>query len=294
MALLKNLHKLPNPFFQTLDALLRPEAYPTWAEDPADYFWKFTRWQLNALVGDMVMGEGSETVTVILLSYARVRNMQPLVRSLLKAAFVKRIILSNNNPRYRISDWVTLRDPRLELIDQPEPTPPGIRFELARQEEAPYFITLDDDLFLYPAQLKKLFTGLVRHPGVPHGVQGENYEGRAIDNSIAGSQGWRAGMKSTGGPVDVLNRAYAFTRAHLNEMYRLAGLLGVEVPRLRNGEDILLSFCGDGRPLCEDVGPLLSCLTTDQPGVATWTQKDFFTQRSELYQRLWGLKARAQ
>src|SRR5213595_802586 len=81
---------------------------------------------------------------LILLSYARPANVDLLVR-LCCIDSVDRIVVSNNNPRYRVRDIVRVRDPRLVLIDQEDHVKPGIRFVLARDEPSDLYITIDDD-----------------------------------------------------------------------------------------------------------------------------------------------------
>ena len=85
--------------------------------------------------------------------------------------------------------------------------------------------------------------------------------------------------------VDVLIGAYALT-------YYLERLLvcppvgiGRHDPNLANGEDILLSFAGEGRPKIHDVGKLFYCSSTSLEGVALWrTLGDFWDERVRLFE----------
>ena len=253
--------------------------------------WKYLRdfraWQEHASHGPRVAALGPQRLTVILLSYRRVGNMEPLVRSLLRADFVDRILLSNNNPEYRIADWVSVRDERLHCMDQPVRRPAGLRFELARHEPGEYFVAIDDDTFASAEQLRLLFSALLSEPTMPHGFQGECYEGKGVPSRF---MGWRVGLRGRR-QVDVLNRLYVFTREHVRELFRLASLLKLEVGDLRNGEDLLLSFSGNTRPWLEDVGPVGECLSAHRKGMATWRTHDhFFRERWELLMRLRALK----
>jgi hypothetical protein len=225
-------------------------------------------------------------MTVILLSFRRVRNIQLIVRGLLRLPFVETIILSNNNPEYRIEDWVQFKDPRLRLINQLKPTPPGIRFELARRESAKYFLTIDDDVFLYSHQLTTVAKALMDDPESPCGIQGENRDCETQNNGES-SKGWDSGISGFDGRVDVINRVYAFTREHLDEMYRLAARLNIEITALANGEDLLLSFAGPSKPRLVRVGAILGCLSEDRQGIATWISRpNFFAERCRLYDQL--------
>ena len=80
---------------------------------------------------------------------------------------------------------------------------------------------IDDDTFLRPDQLRQLFSALVTDPSAPHGIQGETYQGPTEESS---HHGWKPGLRGNR-RVDAINRAYFFTREHLEELYRLAGLL---------------------------------------------------------------------
>ena len=143
--------RLVNPFYEVLHGLktVHPRSYLRLAA----YLSEYIRWQWDAhFVPVRVLEERPIRATVILLSYKRVRNIQPIVRSLLKASCVGKVIVSNNNPDLRLDDWLRLRDDRVQVIDQPVRRFPGVRFELARQDGGEYFLTLDDDVFLFPRQ----------------------------------------------------------------------------------------------------------------------------------------------
>ncbi|WP_257458782.1 glycosyltransferase family 2 protein [Archangium lipolyticum] len=278
---------LPNPWHELLESFTHVNQYDSWFPGRVNYLRDYTRWRNQVRHGPNLPATGPERLTVVLLSYRRVRNIEPMVNSLLRADFVGRVLVSNNNPAYRISDWVRVRDERLHLVDQSERRYAGIRFELARGEQGEYFASIDDDTFLSPEQLRQLFTMLVTDPSTPHGIQGELYKGRPGEPT---NDDWRPGLVGER-RVDAINRVYFFTREHLEELYRLAGLLGLNVPTLANGEDLLLSACGRLRPRVHDVGPVAQCLSAHRLGVATWrTRQDFFQERTDLLLRLRQLK----
>jgi hypothetical protein len=87
--------------------------------------------------------------------------------------------------------------------------------------------------------------------------------------------------------VDVLIGAYAFTRQHLDRMFAIADTLGIgRMSDLRNGEDVLLSFAGAGRPRIHALGPFLTCASESAPGVALWqTHGNFWDERVRLFER---------
>jgi hypothetical protein len=284
------------------DSLLHPNEYPKIPLLRTMFLAMYARWSLGTMLGPPVSSALPEKLTVVLLSYKRPQNLHPIIRALLKASFVERIILSNNNPDIRMEDWVGLRDERLRIINQPKRTAPGIRFSLARETQGRFFATIDDDVYLSPTQLRTLFEALVRAPAMPHGVRGERYAPdepmpythEQLENfmgKVPDYGGWRPGMEGVNASVDVINGVYFFTREHVEEMFRLAEALKLDVDGLFNGEDILLSFCGTERPLIHDLGDrFLNCLSEVRHGVATFTQEGFYPRRTEFFQALRELK----
>jgi len=288
---------LPNPLYQLVRSVSHRELLPGGLlnTDRFTYAWHYLRYLRHLARRPVVRWEGPEQLTVILLSFARPENMEPLVRGLLCADFVRKVVLSNNNPAYRMADWLRVRDERLVVLEQPRRMPPGIRFALAAAEPGDYFITIDDDVFLRPEQLRTLFARLIASPAVTHGVQGQERRERPPARLPWGTdwqKGWFSGLRGETREVDVLNRVYAFTRAHLETYHALASRLGLEVADIANGEDILISASGAGRPWVHAVGPLADCLSSNMKGIATWaTRERFFDERLELYERVQRLRA---
>jgi hypothetical protein len=63
----------------------------------------------------------------------------------------------------------------------------------------------------------------------------------------------------------------------------------MDLKECRN-DDVLLSFAGDQRPYCHDIGPILECLSSAKRSIATWRQSGFLEERIELYRRLREIK----
>ena len=169
--------------------------------------------------------------------------MNLIVENALRNNFVSKVLVSNSNRSVRIGEWIEVKDPRLVLVDETEVTQPGHRFVLADRERGEYFLSVDDDIFLTPDQWGTLFERLVLGDAVPHGIRGNLYksetDGSQFDRDVAGEER----------EVDVLVGAYAFTREHLARMFVLALRIGdPALVRTGNGQDILLSFAGSGRP----------------------------------------------
>ncbi len=281
------LDRLPAPLPILIESLRHPEQFPAWRWRSV-FLLKYCRFLAESTLLPPVEIPGPQRLTVALLSFRRVWNMQPLVRGLLRARFVEKVIVSNNNPEHRIRDWVRLEDPRLVLIDQPQRTPPGIRFELCRAAPGQYFATIDDDTFVSPGQLRELFLRLISHPQAPHGLRGEDY----LPGAPTEAKGpWGDEVRNRETQVDVLNGVYAFTRAHCDALFRLAGELGLRVPEVRNGEDVLLSHAGSERPFVHDLGPLTECLSAHQGDVSIFrTHPNFYREREALLLRLRALQ----
>ena len=176
------------------------------------------------------------------------------------------------------------------MIRQLEPSRPVKRFEIARELEGDYFMAVDDDVFLEPAQVERLFAALKAAPEVPHGVVGQTLIGPPAERGQVLSY---ETIERGEGEVDFLNRVYLFTRAQcasLCELLELTDRLEGDRLKLKYGDDIVLSFCGHGRPRIHDTGPPLFCNTANRRGVAVWKEFDFQQYRTELYWDLLELK----
>ncbi len=215
-------------------------------------------------------------VTVLLTAYrsARLRNIDPLVRSVLKCRFVEKVIVSNDNPRHRIAQWVSARDERLVLLDQPVRRGCKHRWELARAEDASYYLAIDDDLLIYPAQLAHLFMHLLKRPDVPHGLTGCTMPFRYLERKEA--------------EVDLLCEIYAITGEHLDSYFchmenikSGGGPLAAELDA--RGDFVLISRSGKGNPLIHDTGFLWRCATTHDKEVATCMEDGFRPMVRDLY-----------
>ena len=221
---------------------------------------------------------GNEKLCVVLLSYKRMRNMHHIVDSLLLCDFVHEIILSNNNPEIRMEDFIRVRDPRIRIINQSVRYFPNKRYELARDLDAEYFLCIDDDLFLTPGQVRKLFMALIENPAVPHGAIGQNLhvDGEKIH------QDQDKYMREKSREVDVIMWAYAFTREHLRTYFHLLDQLNIDTADLLS-DDVIISFSGKGRAQCENLGSILRCGSADDKDKAIWLEKGFLEQRCRLY-----------
>lgn len=245
------------------------------------------RWDAEARKPALPDDERLPRVTAVLLSYARPWNVDPMVRMLLRLPCVERVIVSNNNPGVDLSRWLRVRDDRLRVLVQPAKRPASMMAMLAldaADEGATHMLSVDDDLLLFPRQLMALLYALAYDPSVPHGLVGQRID--AGEFHVTG-----------GGEVDVLNRVYAFTAAHVRRYAETLERLGYETRERKEtlpfGSDIVLSHCGEGRPRIHDAGRLLSCPTAALAGIARFKEPGFDDFRAELLTRVRALSPRS-
>jgi hypothetical protein len=235
-------------------------------------YWK---WVLQVRTCRAVSVPSASKVTVVLTAYKkeRMRNLDPLVRSVLKCRFVEKVIVSNDNPDLRIADWVMVHDERLVLLDQPARRGCKHRWELAQAENAAYTIAIDDDVLIHPKQLALLFTHLLDRQEVPHGLSGckipfEFHERQELE-------------------VDLLFEIYAVTREHVQayfdtiEQLKARGTLPAEGLGKR-GDFVVISHSGKARPVIHDVGFIARCASAYAEGVATFKEDGFASYTGEL------------
>jgi hypothetical protein len=232
-----------------------------------------------------------DRLTVIVLNHKRPQNVGQIAQYVLRNGFVGRLIVSNNSQSYAMRSFVKVQDPRLVLIDQPEPSGVGISLELARQHPSRYYLRIDDDIFLHPAQLQWVYWGLRTASERPHGIFGAT-----LTSEKDPAREWPfVHTRNASAPVDILNGLFAFTREHLDEYFRLCGLLGIGNQRtLMNGEDIVLSFAGTHKPMVHHIGPVWECASEASPGVALHQSRPrFYEERWKMYEDLKQLKVLA-
>jgi hypothetical protein len=223
-----------------------------------------------------------KTCAAIFLTHNRPQNISVLVEAALRNRFVTRVVVSNSNLRVKIRDWVASTDSRLLLVDETSPTQPGHRLVLARQTGAEYVLAIDDDIFLTPGQWRNFFGLLLADDECPHGIIGHVYR-PGITSSNGSPFHHVAGREME---VDVLIGAYAFTSEQLKRVFELAARIGVsDLSRVRNYDDILLSFGGTKRPRIHPLKPALLCASTSLPGVAMWTSnREFWDERIRVFE----------
>jgi hypothetical protein len=221
-------------------------------------------------------------LTVVLNSFRRPENMPWLVAGFLRLPYVSRIIVLNNNPLAALSEHLDETDPRLEMRNLRNHLPPAARFHAAANIDSQYFASADDDLFLRPSQIHKLFSKLQAMPTVPHGILGE----RIVPGATLALQ--RIFPRRDDMPVDVLLRVYFFSRSLLDRYAELETWVKSRGFAVDYCDDALLSFSGHGCPRVHDTGPWVNCLSSGNSRVALFrTVGGFQEQRVLLFKELW-------
>ena len=257
-------------------------------------FQKFSREILSrhhSATGSPMVGTGipeSEKLTVIVLNHKRPENVGQIAQYVLRAGFVGKLIISNNSQEYPIQKYIKVKDPRLVLLNQTEPSGVGISFELAREHHSRYYLRVDDDIFLHPAQLQWIYWNLRQSADRPHGIFGA-----AFSSDKNPEQEWPfVHRRNAFATVEILNGLFAFTREHLEEYFRLCALVGIQDQKsLMNGEDIDLSFSGNKKPLIHNIGPIWECASEASPGVALHQSRPrFYEERWKIFSELEKIK----
>lgn len=263
--------------FLTVRRLGTKHTAHTWREH---WVWlgAYVAWVWRVRFGKPRATGNNEEFTAILLSFKRPQNIGPIVRTLLRTPCVGRVIVSNNNPSCHIHNWIPVRSPRLTIIEQTERRSPAIRYRIAAQDPARFFIAVDDDIFLDPGQIEMVCEALRRDPDVPHGVFGQTWD---KDGTM------RGGIRGVTRELDALNRVYAFTADHLEEFFRLLEVLDLlPLGNMAFGDDMVISASGLAKPMCHDVGRYLDCPTQHEEGIAVWKEEEFLGYRDKLFVRL--------
>lgn len=239
-------------------------------------------WKLNARLGSRISLDIDQKVVAVIPTYnvKRFPNIEWQARSLLKCSFIKKVIITNNNPEIKIEEKLTINDQRLLVINQPVRRGAGSAWYVASQEDFPLILVLDDDLLLFPHQIAVLINKLANNPEIPHGLIGQCGSTYCLNQDIE---------------VDNQYEVYAATKIHALRFVKIVDLLSnsgyvshrtIEVW----GDDIILSHVGVGKHRIHDAGYLLCCPTSTEKGVATYKEPLFQEKRIEVRKALGKMK----
>lgn len=220
---------------------------------------------INGYVGREVHSAVPQKVTVLITYFnpIRMKDIDSQIRNILKCSFVEEIIISCHNPDVQIEDRVSVRDSRVTFMNQNQARACGYRWRIAQALPSTYLILIDDDILLFPSQLKTLFEALVGDPSVPHGFSGllradnGGYQYREHENIR----------------LHYLCEVYAVTKKHVDryfEMERFLGECNNALPKAIEdlGDYILISQTSDQNPRIHNAGRIFRSETFKSPGIA--------------------------
>ena len=239
--------------------------------------------RLRCRFGPRVSIPGDQKCTFVVASFLRPKNIQLIIDSLVKCEFAGEIVISNHNPDIAIADYIDCDDDRLKILTSKKKEPCGYRYTVANRLSAEYFMVVDDDIFLFPEQFRKLFLHLLEQPEIPHGFHGTMHS-RDVGEDGLSRITHVAGCEAT---VNVLHQAYAITREHVERFREIAdaavrsGLFPDEDPS-GFADDMMISFSGDGQPRVHDLSPILTCPTSLDEDVAACGGINFGLRRTRI------------
>jgi len=232
---------------------------------------KYFLWTLNGFVGLKYGSHFRQKATVLITYYnpVRMKHINHQIRNILRCEFVGQIIVSNHNPNVKIESFIDVQDKRLTVLNQDVHRGCGYRWLVADKYSPEYLIVIDDDILIFPWQLKKLFSSLVASPDIPHGFAGmihhknDFLEYREKENKT----------------VDYICEIYAITGEQLKRYYVLRDQM-LNNPPLTDVVDfaadfVLISHTGHHKPKIHDGGRLFRCPTYNKKGIAVHQESEF-------------------
>jgi hypothetical protein len=244
---------------------------------------KYIYWVLNGYLGWPIHSM-QDRKTVVLLTYfnpVRMDDIDSQIRNILKCTFVEAIVISNHNPDVRIEEKVNIRDNRVKFLNQDIRRACGYRWRIAGQLASEYLLVIDDDILLFPSQLKTLFEALIKDPSVPHGFSG----------MVMAEDGGYEYFEQVDMRVHYLCEVYGVAKKHINRYFEMEQLLAEQDKSLpdvveRLGDYILISRTAEENPLIHDAGRIFRSATYKSQGVANHKDKEFLQVLSDVTRAL--------
>lgn len=243
---------------------------------------KYLFWKTNGYFGRRITLEIPQKVTVLITYYnpLRMEHIDPQIRNILKCQFVDKIFVSNHNPEIQIEDMVKIRDERLVFLNQKTQRGCGYRWIIANEINPEYLIVVDDDILLFPSQLRTLFENLIKEPEIPHGISGMLHldDGEFEFHEKENMQ------------VDYLCETYAVSRQNLHRYLELESFVTKDDSLSKmiesSADFMLISQTGSQNPKIHNVGRLFRCPTFNEPGVAVHKAPGFDANMVEVSRAL--------
>lgn len=218
--------------------------------------------------------------TIILTNYKRPQNMPLIIKWCMESKHTKRIILVDNSEHglnIQLPNYTP--PPQVEIVRNGKNNGAWYRFELSMQLDCNNIMCIDDDIFLTPEQIDKLFEKQMSEPNRAHGVWGQTAK-IWYDEVL-----FTSGLYYQDAEFDVLNRVYCFSSdiAKLGlELLETLGYLGwADIGPI---DDIIISQASETKSLCHNLGFLINCPTASSSGIAVWrTNKQFDYARDLIF-----------
>ena len=225
---------------------------------------------------------------VILLNYKRPQNLPRIVSACLRSDHRPVVYVLDNAPDdslgaelEELGKRIPAARDRLHYRPLRTNRGSGERYAFAASLDYDAFVCIDDDTFLTPAQIDTLFDAYAADTRCVHGIWGERVTIRNRELFLLN------GVHGQETRVRIVNRVYAFVRQQAQRACELLQALGYsDWLALGPGSDIVLSFSAQHSPMVHDVGPIMTCETSDAVGIAVWRRDDFKQRRQVLFNRL--------
>ena len=228
-------------------------------------------WLLNGYIGIKSRLNRPEKITVLITYYhpIRMEHVNNQIRNLLCCDFVERIVISNHNPLIVMESVVNVKSDRLFVLNQTERHGCGYRWDVARQFSLEHLVVMDDDVLLFPRQLKKLTQFLLDDPNTPHGLAG----------MVQQKDGSFRYFQKLDQNVDLICEIYALTGKQLKNYIKLRNHV-LNDPLLEkciefSADFVILSRTGKTKPKIHRVGHILRCPTFNREGIAVHRNHEF-------------------
>jgi hypothetical protein len=227
---------------------------------------------LSAYCGRTLRLDTPHRVTVLITYFhpARMNHIGLQVRNILKCAFVEKVVVSNHNPAVSIQATTSIRDTRVVFLNQETSRACRYRWRVAASLEAKYLIVVDDDILLFPSQLKTLVQHVVSDPEVPHGFAGALHmdDGRMQFRHLQDID------------VHYLYEVYAVTKEHVRRYAEIEKLLTEQDGTLldaieRSGDFVIISATAARNPRIHRTGPLFRVSSSETAGIAIHKSEPF-------------------
>lgn len=222
-------------------------------------------WECSARFGVPVSGRNLPSISVVIATFSNERgaHLRSQVKNVLKCGFVQELVVSNHNPEFDLEKWLPMTDARMRIISSSEKTSCSHRWHVAKQCKNEYVLVLDDDVLLFPNQVKALYKAFLSDADVPHGLAGKT-RGEYSRNCNR--------------EVDYLVEAYFVSKIHIGKYLQLENILERRAGLAINSSDFLLiSKCGNTSSLAKihNIGPVLRCRTYRSRDIALHRNADF-------------------